>query len=146
MLKKKQKTTKFRQTVLDFGQKKIHTKTCTECLMRFHPLVEEDVKLHDKYHENITKGIEFNHKDIVKPITIIKQNSSLWIKFLDLLKRINEELGAEQQENLKDYQAFLLINEDNRAIGCCLCKPITHAFKIAPCGDYQKTRVEVQYF
>lgn len=131
---------KLMQMCLNFGQKKVGLVQCDDCLMEYHPSVEDDILIHSKYHQSVVQGLIWAFKDHcpVSGIIVLKSskdvNAKVWARVVEILHLVNDELGAAIQTStdLKDCMVILSLSANKKVVGCCLCKAINEGYRVQP--------------
>ncbi|ORX80172.1 hypothetical protein BCR32DRAFT_245810 [Anaeromyces robustus] len=133
----------YEQLYINFGQKMISPIICPDCGVPYNPSIQEDDIQHQKYHNIIIDGIEYNgyktdkiiqyiSKDIyISEAVISETTSSHKKKLLQILNLIETELGAVrlQEKIILNYKFFLYI-KNKKLIGCAIVRDVKEGLKI----------------
>ncbi|CAL5431975.1 unnamed protein product [Camellia sinensis] len=129
----------YAQFHLELGQSDFLLRTCTTCGFKYAAGDEGDDKVHNTFHKNYTRGIQFkgwrNEKNVCMPslqggriILVLEDDPAPQRnKVREVVKMMEMELGDEWIFH-KHCKVYLFV-DSQRITGCLVAEPIKKAYK-----------------
>ncbi|KAH0434811.1 hypothetical protein IEQ34_026747 [Dendrobium chrysotoxum] len=138
------KKRRYEQYHLDFGQSDFILYSCSVCGLMYSRGVEEDERVHRKFHQDYDRGIQFkgwhNERAVSDPWTngdrillILDSDSSTQKRLIQkVVKMTKKELGYADDNIIHALCKVYLFISAHRIVGWLVAEPIKTAHRVIP--------------